>query len=247
MLILGALGWQHRTAVELRKEIVSRKADADRQTRLLAEQRQLIKAQVSPEEIEKRRADRAAVSALLVEIEAMKRRAEAIARDAKQRSISQSTSPTPKHSLIGNTVPALHWINAGVGTPDAAFETALWAAGGGDIESLAGLLIFDEKARGKAEAIFATLPSGIKQELATPERLIALLVAKDAPLGSAQILTQSSNSTGAQINVQLSDESGKSRQVQLTLRAEKESWRFVVPPTAVDRYAAQLQAPIVRQ
>jgi hypothetical protein len=243
--VLSLLGWQRQTATRLRREIVARTEEANQLARLVAEEKKLIDAQVSSEEMEKRRAERAAVSALLLEIEAMKRRAATAAHEAKQRDLAESAPREPRQSLIGNSVPASRWTNAGRATPDAAFETALWAAGGGDIESLAGLLAFDEPAQTKAEAIFANLPPGMKQELATPQRLIALLVAKDAPLGSAQIVSQSSTATGAQIDGQLMDEKGKSKQVRLSLRPEGDSWRFIVPPSAVDKYAAQLQAPPV--
>jgi hypothetical protein len=109
------------------------------------------------------------------------------------------------------------------------------------------LLVFDPVAQTKSNAIFAALPPTIQQELATPARLIALLVAKDVPLGSAEILTQATPadpSNDTKLAAKLVDADGKSKEVHLSLRATDGSWRFVVPADAVERYAARLTAPI---
>jgi hypothetical protein len=115
------------------------------------------------------------------------------------------------------------------------------------VESLAGLLSFDPDAQIEAEAIFARLPAAIQQELATPDRLIALLVARDVPLGSAQILSQITPSDPAaetKLQVKLVDADGKTREAYLPLQMRDGSWSFVVSPRTVEKYATLLETPL---
>ncbi len=143
-------------------------------------------------------------------------------------------------------MPAGLWKNAGRVTPDATLETALWAAAGGDVDTLAGLLRFDGEAEDEANAIFEQLPLALRQELGTSKRLIALMAAKDVPLGSAQIVDQSGAGYGAQLKTLLVDEQGKSKEVRLSLRLGPAGWHFVVPLSAVEKYARQLQPGTAR-
>jgi hypothetical protein len=178
---------------------------------------------------------------LVTEIEAIKRRADATPRHATRPALAVGPDATAS-SLGEKAVPAHLWKNTGQATPAAAFETALWAAAGGDVDALSGLLWFDARAQASAEKIFATLPAGLQQELRTPDRLIALLTAKDVPLGSAQILVQYPTAEGTKIVAQLIDSAGKAKESLFALRNEGTTWRLVVPADAVERYAVWLQA-----
>ena len=241
--VVAVLGSQRRAAGRLRIQLATQRAAASELAWLKTEHQRLDAAQTKPEELQKLAADRNAVTALLGEIEAMKRRADAVASTNK-------TPPTPKPSqgsMKDGPVAAALWKNAGQASPEATFETALWAGAGGNVESLTGLLSFDTDAQAKAEAIFANLPPAMRQELATPERLIALLVAKDVPLGSAQILAQTTPVDPAaetKLWVKLVDNEGKPKETNLSLRSQDGSWRFVVPSRAIERYAIMLQTPV---
>jgi hypothetical protein len=247
VIAAALLGWQHHTAARLRAEINRQQQSAVKERlQLESENRRLVAAQLPAAEVQKLRVERGTVSSLLNEIESMRHRADQAARLAAARHGSASAKSDVEYSLTDGPVPARLWKQAGQATPAAAFETALWAGAGGNVESLAGLLVFDPKAKSKADAIFAALPQAMQQELATPERLIALLVAKDVPLGSAEILTQATPadpSNDTRMAVELTDDGGKSKEVHLSLRATDGTWRFVVPPDAVEKYAAQLRAP----
>jgi hypothetical protein len=244
------LGWQRRIAERLRGEIATQHAMANERAWLLAEHQRLTAAQVKPEELQRLAVDRKAVTALLGEIEAMKGRAAAVAAAASGGK-TPVTSNLRRLSMESGPMPAALWRNAGQATPEAAFETALWAGAGGNVDSLTGLLSFDADARADAEGIFAKLPSALQQELATPERLIALLVAKDVPLGSAEILTQITpadpSAADTKLVANLVDAEGKAKEVRLSLRVQDGSWRFVVSPRAVERYAALLETPLATQ
>lgn len=89
---------------------------------------------------------------------------------------------------LGEWMPADQWQNRGHATPDAAIETTLWAAAGGDVATLGNLLSMDPETRAKAEAILAQLPNGARERYGTPEDLIADFTVKSIPLGSAQLV-----------------------------------------------------------
>jgi hypothetical protein len=237
--LTGALlGWQRHTGTLLRARMAGQRSGQDERARLESEHKRLVAAQASPAELARLRAERAAVSSLVAEIEAVKRRAETTTRSASLPAPEVTAS-----SLEEKVVPARLWQRAGQATPAATFETALWAAAGGDVDTLAGLLAFDAGTRTKAEEIFATLPAGLQQELGSAERLVALLTAKDVPLGSAQILIQYPASTDMKMAAELIDPAGKAKELLLTLRKDDAAWRLVVPVGAIERYAAWLQAP----
>lgn len=243
-LVAGAsvlLGWQHQVAKKLRATIAQeQQTRAAERARLVAANRELIAHQLSPVEFDALRADRAAVAGLLSEVEAMKRRAgEATRASASPRATAEAT-----HSMQESAVPTGSWRNAGDATPAAAFETALWASAAGEVESLAGLLALDADARTRAESIWARLPAGMRAELGTPERLVALMTARDVPLGSAQIVGQYPTPTETKLVAQLLDPDGKPKQVLISLRAEGDKWRLVVPGSIVERYSALLQTPV---
>jgi hypothetical protein len=209
---------------------------------LTSENQRLVAAQPTAQEIEKLLADRKAIARLRSELETMHRRAEAAAR-ATTPSAAEGNPLATAPSLRGGTVAYQLWKNAGQATPDATFETVLWAAAGGELETVADLLAFDADARSRAAAVFAGLPDSIRNELGTPERLIALLVADDVPLGSAMVVAQIPTPTDTKVVAQVIDTDGTRKMSQFSLRADGNSWRLVVPRNVVERYAARLQSP----
>ncbi len=89
---------------------------------------------------------------------------------------------------LGEWSPATRWRNRGQATPQAALETALWAAAGGDVASLRQTLFFGEETRTKAEALLAQLSSAARERYATSEDLVAEFTVKSIPLGWAQLV-----------------------------------------------------------
>lgn len=246
ILILAVLlKWQRQAAARLRDEIASRRDAADEWTRLNAEHQHLVASQVKPDDWKKLAADRHAVSALLVEIEAMKRRADSAARMTKPLAVEKPV----QSSMERGPVPVSLWKNAGQATPGAAFETLLWASAGGDLDSLVRVLDLDSLARTEATEVLDQLPPAIRQEIGTPERLVALMTAKDAPLGSAEILSAyeevaaRSAPTLMKLDARVVDADGEAKELLLRMRADNGAWRLVVPDAAIEKYAALLHAP----
>lgn len=239
--VLAVLGWQRRTTEELHAERDRQRAIlARQQTVLQAEQQELQRAAAREraEELDRVLAERATVARLKEELAALRQRAadNAVSREAR-------TPPPPRPSLVGNALEFSLWQNAGRATPEATLETGLWASVNGDIDTLSSLLLFDAEARNEAAALFARLPATLQQEFVSPERLVAVLAAKDVPLGSAAILNQYSVGNETKVTTQIFDTDGNHKMAVLSLRSDEAGWRFVVPANAVKRYASWLRAP----
>lgn len=244
LLAAAALGInlsQRRVTAELRAEAGRlRDASAERD-RLRATHQSLTAEQVTAAELAALRADHAALGRLRNEVDATRRRADALARGpgAKSPPVPAGAKPT----LLDRALAANEWTNAGRANPAAALETALWAAAGGDVDQLATTLDLEPEARTRAEAILAGLPSAARGQYGTADRLVALLTARAVPLGSAQILNEVPDASGSTLLVRLRDPAGQGRTLSLSLSTDGDNWRLVVPAQAVERYGAALTAP----
>ena len=148
-------------------------------------------------------------------------------------------APAMLHALQpGVWAPATEWKNCGRTTPESALETMLWATAGGDLAALKGTLEFDEASRAKGAAILAGLPESSRRQYATPEDLLALELAGNIPLESAQFVArQRISDDEVTAYVRLKDPAGVTRQVHLTLRRSPDGWKLHVPATAVNEIA----------
>lgn len=185
----------------------------------------------------RRRAEHEAWTNLAGEIATLRNRLE-----AKKPAAVASPSPIQARSLKEASLTRGEWRNAGQENPAAAFETFLWAAASGEVEELAAGLELDDATRGKAAAIFNRLPPALQREVGTPGQLVALLTARDVPLGSAWIMGQfDMRPNETRVVAQLADPEGNKRDLLFTLREREGRWRLVVPPQVMTKYAAFLQ------
>jgi len=232
------LGRQQRTTVSLlaardRQQAALARLQADRRAK--QKEQELASARARAEELDRLLAERAAVARLQGELETLRQRAAAV---------HEERAPAPvRPGLTGNALAFSLWQNAGRATPEASLQTALWAAANGDIDTLTGLLVFDAEAHHEATELFSQLPTNLRQEFVSPERLVAALAAKDVPLGTAALLNQYPSPTETKLSVQIFDAEGNHKRALLSVRPDEAGWRFVVPVNAVKRYADWLHAP----
>jgi hypothetical protein len=236
---LVVLGWQRQAGQDLRDELARERTRVAERARQ-AEKHNLATARAQAEEIAQSLAERAAVAHLQREVDALRRRAKAL---SEARPVAEAEPAKEPPALTGNVLAFNLWRNVGRTTPEASLETALWASANGDIDTLAHLLVFDADAKNEATSLFAHLPEALRREFVSPERLIAILAAKDVPLGSATILNQYPTPTETKLSVQIFDAEGKHKMALLSLRPDDAGWRFIVPVNAVKRYATWLQSP----
>jgi hypothetical protein len=198
-------------------------------SRLRDEHDRLIRLQPSAEELARLRSDIA----------------------AREQEVKSTEENTPKYDaadgvslLPGTWAPVSSWKNRGRITPAATVETILWAASGGDVNALKDSLYLSEGSRSKIEAILANLPESSDQRHASPEDLMALMVAGNVPLNSAQIVArQQSGDNEMTEYLRLRDVDGQTRLVYLSLIQGVNGWKLIVPSSAVEQIANGTETP----
>lgn len=236
----GTLLSNHRRAAGLRHEIDTLRLHADEVRRIEAERDHLLASQPDANRLAALRSDRHALERVRAELGSLQN---AVARLPNAR--------TGEPAMI----PAANWTHAGRATPAATVETALWSGRTGDVDGLAALLTFDEPVLARAKALFDRLPADAQGRHGSPERLIALLTARDATYESMQIAAtiqvQAANLkllqevqpevTGMVVVQTRVQARGQPPQLKtLVLRQRADGWRIAVPAAAVESYAAQL-------
>ena len=150
-------------------------------------------------------------------------------------------------------------------------ETALRAAAGGDVASLKNLLQLDDAVPVRAGEVLAQLPEAARVFYASPEHLIAAFTTKAIPLGDAQLVWQHqsgpddavacvfvkntdpgaivlspANSGPPEKIPPMAAPSNQTKLAYLSLRRIDDSWRVVVPLSAVEKIAKELGRPTPR-
>jgi len=139
----------------------------------------------------RRQADQRELAALWQRREEL-RRLQPPERDASVDRPAPAAAPEPVPIAtspglsLGDWRPAAAWRNQGRGSPGAVIETTLWAAAGGDLGTLAGLLVLAPEAREKAEALRQKLPQA--ERYGSAEELVAACMINAIPVGEAQLV-----------------------------------------------------------
>lgn len=236
-VVAAILGWQRHATGQLRDSLAWEQSQARERARLMAEHQRLVANQATETEIAAVLAERALVAQLRAQLTTMQRRAQ---EATATRPAPADGPPVTPPALTGHVLNYQRWRNAGQATPEAAFESILWASSVGDIDALVKLLAFEPEARLQAETLFAKLPDAVRQEFVSPERLIAFLTAKDVPLGSATILNQYPTPTETKVTAQIFDAEGKQKVALFSMQPAGANWQLVVPGNAIKRYTAWL-------
>jgi hypothetical protein len=153
------------------------------------------------------------------------------------KDMSNAAASTPE-----KIIPANELKNLGKATPEAAVQTTIWAATGGDVDTLANGMTFTPAGRVKADAWFATLSDSTRQQYGSPEKVIALLVSKDAAgLAGMQVLGQkeiSANDVGLRVRFATND--GQTKDDNMVMHRVNDGWRLLLNDTVVQKFANKL-------
>lgn len=121
------------------------------------------------------------------------------------------------------------WKDKGNASPESALETAMWAASRGDVDALARLLLFESKAREVAESLRANLPAESRTRFPTAESLVALLLARQAPLEGIEVIGRSDVADGGVLlRVAMAGPHGTSKLADFAFMRGADGWRLVV-------------------
>lgn len=170
-------------------------------------------------------------------------RADLVQLQSRIREVEGIAARTDNGAPPLNLRPASNWKNAGKETPSAAAESLMWASDSGELDVLAKAIVLDPAAREKAEAILARLPASARQDYDSPEKLIALLLARDGDARAMQILGESKAGDDALVNLRLQKDDGKTKDEGYQFRRTGDGWRLVVPGKAVDKLGKKLAEP----
>ena len=259
LLLAGVVAWVWPQAERdaLRGELVAIRAAAREVERLREDNRRLATGAAPEGEVERLRADHAALGRLRDELAGLKGRAETKAGEAAAKGAERAprvAADPVAPAGAGPVVPAAEWKNAGRATPTAALETLMWTAAGGDIEAMVGAIKLDYNGRIAAKAALEQMPDALRATYGTPERLVALLTMPNVPLGAMQVIkvdvsvpANTQNTEMAVMQVRLKTAEGRWEEKGLVLfrnPTNAEGWRFSVMVSAVQEYLAMLKAPV---
>lgn len=184
------------------------------------------------------------LAALRQEITALRRSTQELTQfaQAAQAAAAVKSMSGTESSVATKIVPVEALRNAGRATPEAATETVLWAAAGGDVDTLSNSLVFTPTAREKADAWFASLSDGTRQQYGSPEKIMSLMIAKEAAgLSGMQVVGQKEiMADNVAMRVRFASTDGKTKDDNLVLRRDSSGWRMVLPDNAVEKFARQL-------
>lgn len=139
--------------------------------------------------------------------------------------------------------PVTELKNAGQTTPESAVETVIWAAAAGDVDALAGAIAFNAAARAKADAWFASLSEATRRQYGSPEKVAALMIAKDAAaLSGLQVIGQRElNPNEVGVRIRVADDQGRTKDDNWLMHRSNAGWQLMLPEGAVEKFARQLR------
>jgi RNA polymerase sigma factor (sigma-70 family) len=171
--------------------------------------------------------------------------APAIARGASTSDAANVKSPSLREAnpLAPGLTPIGSLDHSGRTTPRAAFSTQLWAAAEGDVDLEQSAIALTPEGRAKLAALLATLPPASRSNYATPEKLMAsVLAGSPHPVGGMQVLGETARTPDDVIldtEWQHADDSIVHHS-KVELQHDGSGWRMVVPMVLVDRAVAYM-------
>ncbi len=239
----GMIFLQQQDIAELRTEIAELRNDAQKvakaqQDATRASRPQQTAPATTAVDAEATSEQRAEVAKLREEVAALKKGTAQLALQAQAAvQAARGESPIPL-----KLTPAAELKNVGRATASDAVETLLAAAFGGDVETLANSIMLDPAAQAKAAEMFSRLPDASRAEYGSPDKLIALMLAKDAAaLSGMQILGQRDVTPDiVGVRVRLATDDGKTKEQGLGFRKTSDGLRLIVTDDIVKKYAGQL-------
>lgn len=247
VLAAGALYLQRVGMAELREEVAALRGDV-RQMAKIAKDATVLRqggaaAVVMPENGAADEA-KAELARLREEIRGLKASTQELTQIAKAATAGKAPPPPMADTagLPDNITPVSGLKNAGKATPAQAVETVLWAATAGEVDVLAAGLLIEPKAKQKAADWFASLPEPTRAQYGSPEKVIALMIAKDAAaLAGMQVLAQQEMKPDlTAMRVRMQADTGGTKDETLAFYHASDGWRMVLPEKVVDKFAARV-------
>jgi hypothetical protein len=237
-----AFVWQAKTTEALRGEVVTLREEVRQlEQRVIATKAAAAAPSTLPSADAASATDRAELVRLRQQVSVLDQRTQEIAQAAKSAQ-QAATSGHAADAAPVKLIPASAWKNAGRATPAAAIETTLWAAAGGDVDAVAAGLALSEAGRREADAMFAQLSDQTRAQYGSPEKLLALMIAKDAgSVTGMQVLGQreiSADDVG--VRMRFGNDQGQTKEDSFLLHRSADGYQLMLTDAAVKNLARKL-------
>jgi hypothetical protein len=242
----GALLLERQSNTQLREEVALLRGEV----RELAKQRETARAEANRAASNlapgAQESDRAEIARLREEMDALKAKAQEfgkVTQGLKAAIAAASAGKSPVDSLPVKLIPVTDWKNAGKATPAATVETVLWGAVGGDVDLVAGSVEFTPSARAKAQALLDALPPETRAQYGSPEKLVALMIAKDTGnVSGMQVLGSREMGDPDTVGMRLrfGNDLGQTKESSVLLHQASDGWRVLLTDDPVEKWAKQL-------
>ena len=240
---------QRGTRTELIGQLEAARAADRRAADWRAENERLGASLPTPGDMARLREDRAALGTLRAEVAALRETAKVLAAAPTVTKQGNDMPDTVDLLRDRRRVPTEQLTNKGWKTSLAAFETFLWTAANGDVDTLAPALVFDPRFSSQVERLWASLSPQTRSEYRSVERLFAAMTIRDVPLGTVQLMNESQLQPGghflpgpghAFLAAGLTGADKNTLRVGLYFRPSEQGWQLLVPGAAVTKYRDQL-------
>jgi hypothetical protein len=215
--------------------------------------RQLAPLSQSAANLDRLRADSARNRALLAQFktssdagtkairaELIAARAELGALETKAAGSRADASATPSIEANRDPTKAMtkldYLSNAGRATPEAAFQTLIWAALKGREPEMAACVSLDSAARAKAEGLLAGLSAEARAKYGTPEQLVGLVFSHGVLESTAFQFATSSVADGdrATLAVRVRAATGRENEMKIPMVRAVDGWSMAVGEKQID-------------
>ena len=240
VLVAGVLFLQHATMAELRDEVAALRRDMQQAAKQQKNTTETPPSQVQAPAVASvapgnGAADeqRAELAKLREEIRGLKTSTQELTQLARAAAAkNMDTSAVPM-----NITPVAALKNLGKGTPAQAIESLLWAATGGEVDALTESVMIEPKAKQKAAEWFAGLPEATRAQYGSPEKVLALMIAKDAAaLSGMQVLGQQEiNPDITAMRIRMQVDGSKTKDETLPFYHAPDGWRMVLPMSFLEK------------
>ena len=166
-------------------------------------------------------------------------RAELAALEGKAGRSLEGDSTTP--SIEANRDPTRAMTrpeflsDAGRATPEAAFQTLIWAAMKGREPEMAACVSLDHAARAKAEGFLATLSTEARAKYGTPEQLVGLVFSHGVLESTAFQFVTSSVADGDHVTLAVRVRAnGRESETKIPMVRSADGWSMAVAEKQID-------------
>lgn len=168
--------------------------------------------------------------------------ASAVPARNQNRPASAAAAAEPSDTPLRSTVNVSQLRNAGRATPEAAYETLLWAATVGRDEDLAACLLLNPAGRERALALLARLSADSRKKYQNPEVLVALFLTEQVlkKVETVRILNIEVTDASATIRAESTNRLGRTRGGTFPMARSGDNWQLRVGDDTIESIERKL-------